>query len=138
MIDERARRRSDFEGLNSAWITLSDGGCWAFPKPWLEVHATFHDGRAVATRPVLTYGPELDELVDAVDGCTDNAALLVGAASLGAYLLRRNYDLSDHEFDQLFAIRVGEPSSWDWARAVVGVATGTSGSRSFQGGSDSP
>jgi hypothetical protein len=136
MFDERAKRHPEFDERNSAWITLADGGRWAFPKPWLEVHARFRDGRAVASDPVLTYGPELEALVDAVDECRDNAALLVGAASLGAYLLRRNYDLSDDDLDRLFAVRVGDPSSWEWAKAVIGVATGTSGSRSFRAGSD--
>jgi hypothetical protein len=106
-----------------------------FPKPWLEVRASFRQGRAVSTYPVLTYGPELDELADAVGGCRDNAALIIGAASLGALLLRRNYDLSDDDLDRLFAVRVGDPSSWGWAQAVIEVATGSGGSRSFRGGS---
>ena len=83
MFDERAKRNPEFDERNSTWITLADGGRWAFPKPWLEIHATFRDGRAVASYPVLTYGPDLEELVHAIDQCRDNAALLVGAASLG-------------------------------------------------------
>jgi hypothetical protein len=136
MFDERAKRNTEFDGRNSTWITLADGGRWAFPKPWLEIHASFRDGRAVASYPIFTYGPELEELVNAIDECRDDAALLVGAASLGAYLLRRNYDLSDDELDQLFAVRVGDPSSWEWVKASIAVATGTSGSRSFLAGSD--
>ncbi len=136
MSDERAKRNPEFDEQNSTWITLADGGQWAFPKPWLEIRATFRGGRAAASYPVLTYGPELEGLVNAIDECRDNTALLVGAASLGAYLLRRNYDLSDDDLDRLFAIRIGDPSSWEWAKAVIGVATGTSGSRSFRGGSD--
>jgi hypothetical protein len=136
MFDERAKRNPEFDDRNSTWITLADGGRWAFPKPWLEIHASFRDGRAVASYPVFTYGPELEELVNAIDECRDDAALLVGAASLGAYLLRRNYDLSDDELDQLFAVCVGDPLSWEWVKAVIGVATGTSGSRSFRAGSD--
>jgi hypothetical protein len=136
MFDERAKRNPKFDERNSTWITLADGGRWAFPKPWLEIHASFRGGRAVASHPVLTYGPELEDLVNAIDQCRDDAALLVGAASLGAYLLLRNYDLSDDDLDRLFAVRVGDPSSWEWAKAVIGLATGTSGSRSFLAGSD--
>jgi hypothetical protein len=135
MTDERAKRKPGFDERNSAWITLADGARWAFPKPWLEVYASFRDGRAVSTCPVLTYGPELDELVNAVGECRENATLIIGAATLGAFLLRHNYDLSDEELDRLFAVRVDDPSSWDWARAVVEVATGCGGSRSFRGGS---
>jgi hypothetical protein len=136
MFNERAKRKPEFDERLSAWITLADGGRWAFPKPWLEVHATFRDGRAVSSYPLLTYGPELDELVNAIDECQDNAALLLGAASLGAYLLRRNYELSDEDLDGLFVFRLGDPSSWDWAKQVIEVATGTGGSRSFHVGSD--
>ncbi len=135
MNDERARRRSEFDTRHVTWITLADGTPWAFPRPWLEVHATFEEGRAVGSRPVLTYGPELEELIKAIEGCRDNAALLVGAATLGAYLLRRNYDLDDRDLDRLFAVRPGDPASWQWAREVIGVATGTTGSRSFRDGS---
>jgi hypothetical protein len=136
MTDERAKRKPDFDERNAVWITLADGTRWAFPKPWLEVHTSFREGRAVSSYPVLTYGPELDELVAAIGECRDNAALLIGAASLGAFLLRHNYDLSDEQLDRLFAVRVGDPSSWDWAQAVIELATGTGGSRSFRGGSD--
>jgi hypothetical protein len=136
MIDERARRKPGFDEPNSVWITLADGARWAFPKPWLEVHASFREGRAVSTYPVFTYGPELDELVDAIGECRDNAALIIGAASLGALLLRHNYDLSDGDLDRLFAVRIDDPSSWEWAQAVIDVATGSGGSRSFRGGSD--
>lgn len=136
MLDENSRRRAEFDERNSAWITLADGSRWAFPKPWLEVHATFRDGRAVSTYPLLTYGPDLDELVGAIDECQDNAALLIGAASLGAYLLRRNYELSDDDLDGLFAFRSGDPASWDWAGQVIDVATGTGGPRTFRDGSD--
>ncbi len=135
MIDERNRRRAEFDERLSVWITLADGSPWAFPKPWLEFHATFQGGRAVAGRRVLTYGPEFEELIDAIEGCRDNAALLVAAATLGAYLLRRNYDLDDEHLDRLFMVRAGDPASWGWAREVIGVATGTSGSRSFRDGS---
>ena len=136
MTDERAKRKPRFDERNSVWIALADGARWAFPKPWLEVYTSFREGRAVSTYPVLTYGPELDELVDAIGECHDNAALIIGAASLGAFLLRRHYDLSDEDLDRLFAVRVGDPSSWGWAQAVIEVATGSGGSRSFRGGSD--
>lgn len=136
MSDEKAKRKAEFDERNSVWITLADGASWAFPKPWLEVHATFRGGRALSTYAVLTYGPELDELVGAIGACRDNAALIIGAATLGAFLLRHNYDLSDEDLDRLFAVRVGDPPSWDWAKAVIDVAAGTGGSRSFRGGSD--
>lgn len=134
VIDEKSHRTEDFDEQNSVWIKLADGQQYAFPKPWLEIHASFTGERATAHYPVITTGPELDELVDAIGQCEDNAALLSGAATLGAHLLCRNYDLTDRELDQLFAFRMGEPSSWDWAHEVIRVATGQSGTRSFRDG----
>ena len=100
-------------------MKLADSQEWLLAKPWLEVHAAFDGGRAVRTWPCLTYGPDLDALVQAMSNCEDNAALLIGAASLGAYLLQQNYDLADAEMDGLFAFRIGDPESWDWARSVI-------------------
>jgi hypothetical protein len=135
MLDEKTRRRENFDERNSEWITLSDSRKWAFPKPWLQVHATFRDGKAVSSSPVLTYGCDLDALIHAISECEDSTALLVGAATLGAFLLCENYDLADAELDELFAFRVADPSSWGWVKAVMDVATGQSGSRSFRDGS---
>ncbi len=135
MIDERTRRKSGFDERDIAWIVLADGGRWAFPKPWLEVRASFHSGRAASARSILTYGRELDELVQAITECRDDAALLIASASLGSYLLGHQYELSDDDLDRLFAVRVGDLDSWEWARSVIEVATGASGCRSFRDGS---
>ena len=83
---------------------------------------------------MLTYGPELDSLVKALGECDDNSALLIGAASLGAYLLSENYHLSDADLDRLFVFRVGDSLSWDWAITVINVATGRSGPKVSSGG----
>jgi hypothetical protein len=134
MIDEQAKRRPECDPAHSVPITLADGQAWLFPKPWLQIHASFAGGRAAGHYPVVTSGPELDELVDAIGRCDDNLALLCGAATLGAHLLSRQYDLTDRELDQLFCYRLFDPSSWDWARAVIALATGQSGPRSFRAG----
>jgi hypothetical protein len=134
MLNEKAKRRETFDERNSIPVMLADGQAWAIPKPWLEIRASFGNGKAQTTYPVLTYGPELDALVKAIGECQDNTALLCGAASLGAYLLSQNYDLSDEVLDRLFAFRVGHPESWDWARAVMDVATGRSGPKRGSGG----
>jgi hypothetical protein len=134
MLDEQAKRRETCDPRNSVPVRLADGQAWLIPKPWLEVHASFDGGKAARTWPCLTYGPELDALVQAMGQCEDNAALLIGAASLGAYLLGVNYDLADAELDGLFAFRSGDPDSWNWAREVMDVATGASGPKLGSGG----
>jgi hypothetical protein len=135
MLDEMTKRRETCDPRNSVAVRLADGQDWLVGKPWLEVHAGFSNGKADRTWPCLTCGPDLDELVQAMSGCDDNAALLVAAASLGAHMLRRNYDLADEDLDGLFAFRLADPDSWNWAGAIMDVATGQSGSRSFRGGS---
>jgi hypothetical protein len=134
VLDEVGLRRPEFNERHSVRITLADAQAWAFPKPFYEVHAAFVGGKVQGTYPVLTYGPEIDDLVKAIGECKDDTAILSGAASLGAYLLTRNYDLDDSQLDQLFAFRPADPSSWDWIKAVMDVATGESGDRSFRGG----
>ncbi len=134
MLDEKARRKESFDQRNSVPIILADGQEWYLPKPWLEVHPIFRDGKADSSYPVLTYGPELDALVKAMGECDDNSALLIGAASLGAHLLSQNYHLSDSDLDQLFVFRVGDTLSRDWAVAIMQVATGQSGPKVSSGG----
>jgi hypothetical protein len=134
MLDEKAKRRECCDPANSVPVKLADGQEWLFPKPWLEIHASFAGGRPAGSYPIITAGPELDELVEAIGRCEDNAAVLSGAATLGAHLLCRNYDLTDEDLDHLFAFRPADPTSWDWARELIGIATGRSGTRSFRGG----
>jgi hypothetical protein len=138
VIDEVARRRPGFDEANSVRIVLADSQAWAFPKPWLQIHAAFKDHKAVGTAPRITNGPELDALIDAIGEAQDADLILGATASLGTFLLTANYDLSDTDLDQLFAFRPGDPSSWGWGQEVMNVATGASGTRSFRGGSDSP
>jgi hypothetical protein len=137
MIDEKTKRKECFDEANSVWVTLADGCRYAFPKPWIQVHASFRDGKVSNTYPVLTVGPDLDELVAAMSECHDNAAILCASATLASFLLRQNYELADDALDTLFAFRVADPDSWNWAREVMDVATGAGGSRSFRGGGDS-
>jgi hypothetical protein len=134
VLDEKSRRKESFDQRNCVPVVLADGQAWHLPKPWLEVHPIFREGKAHSSYPVLTYGPELDALVKAMGECDDNSALLIGAASLGAYLLSQNYNLSDADLDQLFVFRIGDSSSRDWAMAVLQVATGQSGPKVSSGG----
>lgn len=134
MLDEPSHRKECFDEANSAWVKFANGQSFAFPKPWLEVYATFHGGTALATRSVLTYGPELDGLVKLLGECRDDGAFLRGAATLGACLLRQQYELSEEDLDQIFCFRLGDPESWGWAAEVAGIAAGHSGPKVGRGG----
>ena len=76
----------------------------------------FRGGKAVTAYPVLTCGPELDELVEAMADCDDLDGQVVAVASLAAYLLRWHYDLTDAELDQLLAFRAADETSLELAR----------------------
>lgn len=125
--DERSRRKETFDEPNSVAVTFHGGETWFLPKPWLEVRPVFRRGRAVDSVAMLTNGPELDELVDAIAEAESFAAQIVGAASLGAKLLLYHYDLADEDLDRLLCFRVTDPASMEWVQKVIEVATGRSG-----------
>jgi hypothetical protein len=134
VLNETEKRKPTFDQANSAPVKLADGQEWWLPKPWLQIHAAFQDGKAVSDWPVLTYGPEIDELIKAVGECKDYLAILCGVASLGAYMIQQNYELTDQDLDGLFAFRPGVPESWDWTKTVMETAIGSAGPKVLCGG----
>ncbi len=134
MIDEKQHRRPSFDEANSAPVILADGQTWYVPKPWLEVRPVFRGGKPTAAYRVLTCGAELDGLIEAMADADDLDAQVIGVASLAAYLLRWNYELSDSELDQLLAFRCSDPSSLQWMRDVFSVATGRTGPKASSAG----
>ena len=136
MIDEKSKRRENFDERNSAPVVLADGQAWHVPKPWLEIRPVFREGRAVAAYPVLTCGPELDELVEAMADCEDLPSQVMAIASAAAWLLKWHYDLKDSELDTLLAFRKADESSLAWMRAVVDIAMGASGPKVWCAGGD--
>lgn len=127
MIDEKSKRKPNFDEANSAPVVLADGQAWHVPKPWLEVRPVFRGGKPVSAYRVLTCGPELDELVEALAESDELDAQVVAVASLAAYMLRWNYDLTDADLDQLLAFRCSDPASLQWMHDVFAIAVGRSG-----------
>ncbi len=127
MLDEPSKRKPNFDERNAAPVVLADGQAWHVPKPWLEIRPVFRGGKAVRAYPVLTCGPELDELVEAMAECEDLDSQVMAVASLTARLLLWHYDLTDPELDQLLAFRRGDERSMDWLRESIAIATGRSG-----------
>ena len=136
MIDEKSKRKPNFDERNSAPVVFADGQRWFVPKPWLEIRPVFRNGKAVTAYPVLTHGAELDELVEAMADADDLNGQVVAIASLAAYLLCWHYDLSDAELDQLLAFRASDARSTDWLRDVFKIATGRSGPKVYCAGGD--
>ena len=134
MLDEAAKRKPNFDERNSVPVVLADGQSWHVPKPWLEIRPVFRRGRAVSSYPVLTCGPELDGLIEAMADCDDLDNQVVAAASLAAHLLLWHYDLSDADLDTLLAFRATDETSLNWLREVFAVATGRSGPKRSRAG----
>ena len=127
MLNEVEKRKPNFDGRNSVPVRFADGQEWAVPKPWLEIRPVFEDGRAIGNYPVLTYGPDFDELLEAMADCDDLRTELIAVASLSSRLLRWHYELTSADLEQLLRFRTPDESSDAWARAVIEIATGRSG-----------
>ena len=136
MLNEEAKRKDCFDEPNSVWVVLADGQRWAVPKPWYEVRPTFRGGRAVGSYPAYTYGPETDALIEILADTESLIDEVSAVASLAAYLLLKQYDLTDGELDQILAYRSTDPASLDWTKTVIRVATGRSGPKVLTAGGD--
>lgn len=137
MIDETTRRLPEWSE-HSVWITLADGNQYAFPKPWLEIRGHFSAGKPTGLSARTTFGPELDEGVELIHQAESNHDLIIATLTLGAFLLRLQYDLSDEELQDLLAFRFADENlteqSLDMVREIAAVAMGTGGSQDFRGG----
>jgi hypothetical protein len=121
---EQYRRLPDFDPEHCTPIKLSDGQEWYFAKPWLEITPVFKDGKAVDRTKQITCGPELDILIRAITEEEDLPRQVLHVMTLGALLLKQNYDLEDADFERLFIYRPGSDESAEMIRAIVSAATG--------------
>lgn len=131
---EAARRRESLDVPRSVPVKMGDGVEWLLPKPWVEVHPVFENGKPVDRWLVFTYGPELDALVKAISEAEDAGVRILAAVGLGAHLLLRNYDLSDDELATVLVFRSGDPESEAMVRGILDVATGRTGPKPSRGG----
>lgn len=121
---EKYRRKPDFDPEGCIPIRLSDGQEWHFRRPWLEIAPVFKDGKAVDRTKQITCGPELDVLIRAIPEEEDGPRQILHVMTLGALLLKQDYDLEDEDFERLFTYRVGSDESQEMIRSIISVATG--------------
>jgi hypothetical protein len=133
MINERSRRLDTFRAEFCEGVKLADGQTWYLPKPWVEICPTFENGAAVDYSRALTVGPDLEVLVDAVRS-NEGVAAILAIMTLGAFLLRRNYELTDAELETLFVYRDGDSESDAMLRGIVDTATGLHGPKRSRAG----
>ena len=122
---EQYRRRDGFapDERTSTPVTLADGQVWHLGRPWLELVPIFRDGKPVDHARVLTCGDELDFLLELIARAKPGPAQILAVMAVGAFLLRRNYDLEDDELNRLFVFR-GDDDSQAMLRAIISTATG--------------
>ncbi len=128
MLDELAKRKPELVERDSVRVVFGDGQAWAIPKPWLEIRPIFKNRVARGSYRALAYGPPIDDLVEVIkDLGGDVYATAVAVATAAAALLRRNYDLTDAELDQLLNYRPDDVSTFQWVGHVVEIAAGMHG-----------
>jgi hypothetical protein len=126
LIDERAKRKDNFDERNSVAVTFVDGQIFYLPKPWVEIRPIFREHKVTGARRFLTHGADIDAMIDDVRAA-EGDAILLAVATVAEYLLCWHYDLSDGELDTILAYRPGDPTSLAWVTAVGEIATGRSG-----------
>lgn len=127
MLLESLKRREGFDAGRSHPVVLSDGQTWLLPKPWIAIHPVFRDGRPVDEWRCLTYGPELDALIERIKDSDDLVEQVTAGVALAALLLTRNYDLTDDELAEVLVYRAGDPASRAMLESVLDVVTGRTG-----------
>ena len=133
MLDEKAVRKATFDELNSAPVVLADGQTWHLPKPFLRLRPKFSAGRAASYGPLTTTDPIWNELRQAVQDSAETETLSA-IANLGAYMLLRNYDLTDDQLGDLFAWDMSQ----NWTSEILSIANGRTGPKQSSGGDTSP
>ena len=112
MLDEKTKRKPNFDERNAAPVVLADGQSLVRPE------TVARDPAGVSRRPGgdgvsgADLRAELDALIEAIAEADDRRSRkIVAVASLAAYLLRWHYDLTDAELDQLLAFRSADEAS---------------------------
>lgn len=122
MLNEAECRLPGFSGGHK--IRWPDGQEWWVPAPMIRLAPMFDGaGRVESLRAMTDLGPELDELVQAVEQAEDARAETIAVMTLGLWMLRRNYDIPDHEAPDLLAWTVDGDN--DHLIEILRVATGT-------------
>jgi hypothetical protein len=136
MLDEFEKRRYPFVAEpHSVPVKFADGQDWIVPKPFFQLRPRFKDGVATHCDRGISYGRDIDALLELVARADDVDMKLSAIAGLAAYQLKLNYNLDDAELDQLLQFRADDPGTRGWATACLNVATGKFGVRGRKEGS---
>lgn len=123
MIDEASRRRPGASGVP---VMLGDGKEWLLPRPVLGFAPEFGEDGSVrfGEKPVRSFGPAYDALVDAFVETDDGVAEANALLALAVDLLRRNYTVSPADLVVLLPRWFGDEANAEMWREIAGVALG--------------
>lgn len=136
MIDERSRRREDFNDV-AVPVAIGEWGVFYLPKPWVQLRAKVVDGRPVAVLGRSTFGPDFDAMLEEIREEDDPWKRIELSLGVAVFMLRLNYDLADAELEDVTTFHLGNPDDARWLTEVLEVATGIGPKRS-PGGIASP
>ena len=128
MIDELSKRRPTFDEANSHPVTLGDSQTWHLPKPVVRHRPVFKGGNADYARAVND-DPEL-ALVKTIE----EEDSYISIANMAAWLLGKNYDLSDDDLGDILTYDPDDKSPDRWPLKVLAVAYGRTGPKASSDG----
>lgn len=138
MLDEKALRRPEFAPESNP-VVLDDGQTWYLPKPMVSLRPQFSGGKSAGLAARTTFGSELDGLLSKIDTSSEAEEYHLpeyvnDCMNVGAFLLLRNYDLTDDDLISLFAWRYGEDS--DRSDTMIAGIMNTARGRGSKAGGD--
>lgn len=122
MPTESEKRRPTFDLAASHPVVMGDGQTWYLPKPHTRMRPKLAGRKVVATL-VVTDDPEFNALVQAIED-EDSYASVV---QMAAYLLDRNYDLTDDEMSEVLTYDPADQSPERWTIGVMNTIYGRTG-----------
>lgn len=141
MIDEKSLRKPGFNEENCVPVALADGQIFYFPRVWLELRPRFVQGRATEMKMVSSAGSELDSHLKAVETAAEagEGDWAMEAASLAAFMLSKNYDLTDDVLSDILVFPINGPNAYELLRTIMDVARGRTDPKEPEtSGSDAP
>jgi hypothetical protein len=121
-LDEVVLRRPGIDLGNSVGVVFGDQGTWHVPKLLVRMRPIFK-GRKTESVLAVTDDPEFNALVKTIEEEDSYASL----ANMAAWLLCKNYELSDEQLGDILIYDPKDESPDRWALKVMAVIYGRTG-----------
>jgi len=137
MLNETQKRKPTFDESASAPVTFPGGDTLFVPKPLIRLRPTFRAGKRVDEARLVSGDAEFDRLKSEVEAAIHDDTRDFGGAvtDVAVYMLSKNYDLTDDELADLFAIAMdGAAPDVQWMTRVMAIAHGQNAPKVGSGG----